>query len=214
MLRSNRFHSLIIYLFIQMDGWMDECTLLIPCWEIAEFVCYIFQIKTGNGSPCIVGTWDSLWKESKLGDPLQKKPRVLRSCLRAFHLLLPGEVLLTCTPLFRVKVRRPSLFSLSFQQLPLSLRASLPNPHDNSFYVHVYNCTSVNPGAHCVKRGQVRSVWARASVEGSLARDSIIAQKRGKCLFLFLPSDKIWETQPGVTPPACSKSHCHHCYYS
>lgn len=90
--------------------------------------------------------------------------------LRGFHLLLLGEVLLTCTPLFRVKVRRPSLFSLSFQQLPLGLKASLPNPHDNSFYVHVYNCTLVNPGAHCVKRGQVRSVWLCASVEGSLAR--------------------------------------------
>lgn len=38
-------------------------------------------------------------------------------CLRDFHSLLHTEVLLTC---FRVEVRRPCLFSFSFQQLLLS----------------------------------------------------------------------------------------------
>lgn len=90
-------------------------------------------------------------------------------CLKDFHLLLHREVLLTCTPLFRVKVRRPCLFSFSFSFHQLLLNTT-PKHKWPTFvitaYAHVYNCPLANPGAHCVKWGQVRSAWAGGSVDG------------------------------------------------
>lgn len=131
-------------------------------------------------------------------------------CLRDFHSLLHTEVLLTC---FRGKVRRPCFFSFSFQQLLLTA-----TPKHNwptlviTAYVHIY----IAPWWTQVLTMSNKVKWDLSGPVGqwmvSLARESIVAQKRREYLFPFLPPGKISETKPGVTPPAYMRSHHHHYY--